>query len=168
MPNFLQQFRTPNFFSGNSGPEQMPSAPFRGLFQPKPPEPMPMQQQQPNPYMGLMNPETPALDKYNTHLSNVPNREDNQLNLLGKILSGVAGGAAGIQGGAGAGFNTTRGLLDSKYNRAMEDYDRSGQNLGLMAQIEGSNQDRQNQLAVQMYEQMSAMIEVRNEMSRFT
>ena len=73
-----------------------------------------------------------------------------------KILSGVAGGAAGIQGGAGAGFNTTRGLLDSKYDRAIEDYDRSGQNLGLMAQIEGSNQDRDTQLAIQMADQERA------------
>ena len=177
MPNFLQQYRTPNFFSSSPGSQQapsspysglfqpsggqMPSAPYRDMFQPKPPEPMqqsmqqpmqqpPMQQQQPNPYMGLMNQETPALDKYNTHLSSMPNREDNQLSLIGKILSGVAGGAAGIQGGASAGFNTTQGLLDSKYNRAMQDYDMSGQNLGLMAEIEGSNLDRQGQLAVDM------------------
>ena len=154
MPNFLQQYRMPNFFSGNTQPEQMPSSPYSGLFQPKPPEPIQQPQQQPNPYMGLMNAETPALDEYNTHLSNAPNREDNQLSLIGKILSGVAGGAAGIQGGAGAGYSTTQGLLDSKYNRAMEDYDRSGQNLGLMAQIEGSNQDRSNQLAVQMSDMM--------------
>ena len=154
MPNFLQQFRMPNFFSGNTQPEQqMPSAPFQGLFQPKPPEPMQQPQEQ-NPYMGLMNMETPALDQYNAHLANAPTREDNQLSLIGKILSGVAGGAAGIQGGAGAGYSTTQGLLDSKYDRAMQDYDMSGQNLGLMAQIEGSNQDRSNQLAVMMADQM--------------
>ena len=141
MPNFLQQYRMPNFFSGQPETGQMPSYPYKGLLQPRPltPRPPPPQQQS---NIGLMNPETPALDKYNAHLSNAPNREDHQLGLLGKILSGVAGGVAGMQGGVGAGYSTTRGLLDSKYDRARGDYERSGQNLGLLAQIESSNIDR--------------------------
>ena len=159
MPNFLQQFRMPNFFSPNPKPEQqMPSSPYSGLFQPRPtptpaPQPMPMQQQQPNPMAGLMNAPTPAMDRYNEHLSSMPRREDNQLGLVGKILAGVAGGSAGISGGAGAGFNTTQGLLDSRYNRALDDYDQSGQNLGQLADSESYNLDRQNQLAIQMDEQ---------------
>ena len=154
MANYLQQYRSNNFFNPQRQQQSqgMPSRPYGDLFQPSPPKPM----QQPNPYMGLMNQETPALDKYSAHLSNAPNREDNQLSLVGKILAGVAGGSAGLTGGVGAGYSTTKGLLDSRYDRAVDDYERSGKGLGLLADAESMNLDRDSKLSIEMMRQQRA------------
>jgi len=86
-----------------------------------------------------MNPQQnymPAQKSYLDFMSQAPpTQEDNQMGFWGRLASGLTGAAANLaQPGSGTGI--TQGLLDDKYNRAMQDYRTKGESLGRAAQSE--------------------------------
>ena len=77
-----------------------------------------------------------AMNKFYEHVQNVPQREDYQPGIFGKIVAGLAGTSAGWQGGAGAGIKTAQSVIRRPYEQAVEEYEMKGQGLKQAADIE--------------------------------
>jgi hypothetical protein len=65
------------------------------------------------------NPAMPALDKYNSALDAMPNRDDYDPRLITKILAAVAGVGEGIQRGPVQGIALNKQILDKPYDEAL-------------------------------------------------
>lgn len=77
-----------------------------------------------------------GLDKFKQHLNTQPDRKDLQLGKWGKLLSGIAGTAAGYTGGAREGINVGTSLLNRPYAEAMEDWQTKGGRLKELSDLE--------------------------------
>lgn len=104
-----------------------PEVEERGYVQPEPEEPRQRSSYQ--------RPGTPSLDAYRNHLSSVPRSENYKPSGWTRVAAGIAGAAAGIRD-PGAGINTAMGLNRSRYDQAVDEYDRQGRGLGAAAGIE--------------------------------
>ena len=68
---------------------------------------------------------TPMTNQYRQMLSQTPAREDYRPGKLDRLTASLGGVSAGLRGGAVAGVNTARGILDTDYRRALEDHNRN-------------------------------------------
>ena len=104
-----------------------------------------------------LNPTTSALDMpdmsmfdqgsaskaYRAHLDRMPNREDYQPGIMGRIGAALAGGAAGWKDPM-EGVKVGKTLHDMKYNNAIDNYSMQGAGLKEAADLE--NQDMDNKM----------------------
>lgn len=111
---------------------------FQAGLMPPEDSPQPMDEQaRPNiPYYDNSQDATPSMDAYKHHVEEMPDRANYKTGKLQKVLAGVAGFGAGMEGGVGNAYSTTKGLLDSGYDNAMADYTRKGAGLHELAEIE--------------------------------
>jgi len=77
-----------------------------------------------------------AMEKFYSHVQNVPRQEDYGPGILGRITAGLAGVSSGWQQGAGAGIKTSQAVLRRPYEQAVEEYEMKGQGLKAAADIE--------------------------------
>jgi hypothetical protein len=80
-----------------------------------------------------------AQDEYDEYLKNAPKRSDYQLSKLGKALAAIAGVTEGATSGATKGIATGTGLLNRRYQEALEDYSTKGGILKERADLEYRN-----------------------------
>lgn len=78
----------------------------------------------------------PALSAYQQHLKDIPTRETAKPSIGRRIGAGLIGAAAGLQGGVGAGLQTSMGLTEAPYTRAVEDWSNRAKGLGESARLE--------------------------------
>ena len=79
---------------------------------------------------------TPMTDQYRQMLGQTPAREDYRPGKLDRLTASLGGVSAGLRGGADAGVNTARGILDTDYHRALEDHNRNLEGAGSGAALE--------------------------------
>jgi len=82
------------------------------------------------------NPNKPIIDKMMDWTSRMPKKDDYKPSFGRKLLGGLVGGLSGA-GGNLAGVAAARGLVDSKYNNALEEWQREGKSLGEVAPVLG-------------------------------
>lgn len=101
--------------------------------------------------------QTPAMDAYQNYLGSAPRRDDFQGNFLQKLLAGIAGFSTGMRNPM-AGVQTSLGIMDTPYLRAMQEYQSMEPGLRQAATIEErSLGDRMNAMRYQQQGQMDRM-----------
>ena len=113
------------------GQQQMQQMPQYGYGQQ---QQMPQQQMQqpgrlPQDYFNF---DTPNIDQFSEHLTNMPRREDHSSGILDKIIAGLSGAAAGFAQ-PGTGHLAARESLNAPYNESLQDWSLEAQSLGQLA-----------------------------------
>lgn len=95
--------------------------------------------------------QTPAMDNYMSYLNSSPNPNDYQGGFWSKLLAGISGAATGIKTGSPlAGMQTSLGIMDAPYLRALNQYQSMEPGLRQAASIEErSLGDRMNVMRYQ-------------------
>lgn len=124
-------------------PQEEFNAPNQGFFKPKSIELNPVANNPTVPPAPDTIPTSPGMgnrypdiEAYRDVLRNQPNRKDYELNKWGKLLAGVAGVAEGSQRGVTHGLNVNYGILDRRYNQAVEDWKTRAGGKGELANLE--------------------------------
>jgi hypothetical protein len=86
---------------------------------------------------------SPASEQYAQHYNSMPTREQYSAGKLSKIGAVLAGISTGWQRGAGAGVEAARNITEGPYRNAMQDWSNRGQGLGVRADLEDKNTQRQ-------------------------
>jgi hypothetical protein len=86
----------------------------------------------------------PATKDYLKHIQSAPTHEQYSPSIWHRLSAGLVGGVTGGQQGAAAGYKTAQGVLETPYQRAVQDYELKGQGLEAAAKIEeATNRTRQ-------------------------
>ena len=96
--------------------------------------------------------ESTMSDRYRQMLGEAPSREDYSPSKMTRLSAALGGISEGWHGGAGAGFNTARGINESGYRQAMEDYQGNLERTGSSARMEMEDERYQIEIAIQAQE----------------
>jgi len=161
--------RAPNSFA--QAPPVAEPAPFRGMeiqgplgtrpgVSNEPPE-SPEIEQEETPkefdiFEHMYNAPTPALEAYKRHIMSMPKQEDYRAGKMDRFIAGLTGAAEGLNRGGGAGYAAARGVVDQKYNQALQNYANQGQGLGTLAELESNDMKSKMNYAKTAMEQRRA------------
>lgn len=87
----------------------------------------------------MYNAPTPALEAYKRHIMSMPKADDYKAGKMDRFIAGLTGAAEGMTHGGGAGYKAARGVVDQRYNQALQNYANEGQGLGTLAELESND-----------------------------
>ena len=104
----------------------------------------------------MYNAPTPALEAYKRHIMSMPQQQDYRAGKMDRVAAALAGVSESMRKGGGAGFQAAKGIVDQRYNQALQNYANQGQGLSTLAELESQDMKGKMGYAKTMMEQRRA------------